>query len=286
MRETEAPVETAGTSRTVDTAGIERQLMTWSMTAEVDAQKPSEFVPVLLAIAGHDLRQPLQVIQSSHELLGRGVRTKSELRLLRSGQRAIDRLKNQLDQILAALRLCEPWGVKLTPVQVGPLLREVCSENEIAALGKGIRLRVVSTSAVIQSDALLLSAILRNLVGNAIKYTQPGGHILLGCRNAGECVRIDVYDTGIGIAGDEIPGIFEAFTSHDTARRGSVGLGLFIVRQAVDILGHRLDVASAPSRGSRFSIFATAGMERKNRIKLGYPENQEHSHDIRALTRS
>jgi two-component system phosphate regulon sensor histidine kinase PhoR len=261
MRETEGAVETAGTSGTFGTAGIERRPMTWSMTPKADAQKPSDFESVLLAIAGHDLRQPLQVIQSTHELLGLGVRTKSELRLLRSGQTAIDRLRNQLDQLLAALRLREPERVKLTPVRVGPLFRQACSENEVAALRKGIRLRMVPTSASIESDALLLSAILRNLVDNAVKYTQPGGRILLGCRRAGKSVRIDVYDTGIGIAGDEMPGIFEAFTCLDTARRDSIGIGLFIVRQAVDILGHRLDITSAPSQGSRFSIFARRAEE-------------------------
>ncbi len=216
---------------------------------------------MLLAIAGHDLRQPLQVIQSTHELLGLGVRTKSELRWLRSGQSAIDRLRNQLDQLLAALRLREPNGVKLTPVRVGPLFQQACCENELAALRKGIRLRMVPTNASVQSDALLLGAILRNLVGNAVKYTEPGGRILLGCRHVGDNVRVDVYDTGIGIGRDQMPGIFEAFTCLDTERRDSIGIGLFIVRQAVDILGHRLKITSAPAKGSRFSIFARRAEE-------------------------
>ena len=70
-------------------------------------QGPTEFESVLLAIAGHDLRQPLQVIQGAHDFLGLGVRTASELRLLRAGQSAIDRLKDQLDQLLAAIRFRE-----------------------------------------------------------------------------------------------------------------------------------------------------------------------------------
>ena len=68
------------------------------------SQLPSEFESVLLAIAGHDLRQPLQAIQSVHDLLGSRERTESELRVLRYGQTAIDRLKDQLDRILSALR--------------------------------------------------------------------------------------------------------------------------------------------------------------------------------------
>jgi signal transduction histidine kinase len=75
--------------------------------AKAKPHKLSEFESVLLAIAGHDLRQPLQVIQNVHDILGRGLRTASELRLLQYGRSAVERLKDQLDELLAALRLCE-----------------------------------------------------------------------------------------------------------------------------------------------------------------------------------
>jgi len=95
------------------------------MPAKPTLHRPSEFESVLLAIAGHDLRQPLQVIQNAHEFLGRGVRTTSELRLLRLVQSAIDRLRDQLDELVAALQLRgHAKGVKLTPVRVGPLLQQ------------------------------------------------------------------------------------------------------------------------------------------------------------------
>ena len=84
-----------------------------------------------------------------------------------------------------------------------------------------------------------------------LKYTQPGGRILVGCRRSGSEIRIDVYDTGIGIPDEQIPRIFKAFTRLDTAQCD----GLVIVRQALGILGHRIDVASTPCRGSRFSVF-------------------------------
>jgi two-component system, OmpR family, phosphate regulon sensor histidine kinase PhoR len=71
---------------------------------QIEPQQPSEFESVVLAIAGHDLRQPLQAIQSVHDLLGSGERTEAELRILRYGQTAIDRLRDQLDQLISALR--------------------------------------------------------------------------------------------------------------------------------------------------------------------------------------
>jgi signal transduction histidine kinase len=106
------------------------------------------------------------------------------------------------------------------------------------------------------SDAFLLAAVFRNIVGNAIKYTNPGGRILIGCRHFGDDIRIDVFDTGIGISGEQMPRIFDAFSRIDSARSDGLGIGLFIVRQAVLLLGHRVDISSTVPRGTRFSVFA------------------------------
>ena len=263
MREMRGHIEAAERNESSGTTGAARPVA-WSMTATARPHKVSNFEAVLLAIAGHDLRQPLQVIQSAHDLLGLGVRTSSELRYLRSGQNAIDRLKEQLEQILTALRVREcSRRLELRPVRVLQVLRQACRENEQAALSKGIRIHMVSSDVSILSDSLLLGAVLRNLVSNAIKYTQPGGRVLLGCRHSGSSIRIDVYDTGIGISGEQMPKIFEAFTRLDAARCDGLGVGLFIVRQAIGILGHRIDVASTPCRGSRFSIFVARGTKRE-----------------------
>jgi two-component system phosphate regulon sensor histidine kinase PhoR len=252
------------------------QPATWVMTAIPKPHKISDFEGVLLAIAGHDLRQPLQVIQSAHELLGLGIRTSSELRCLRSGQRAINRLKEQLEQILTALRVRECTGrLELTPVRVHQVLRQAYRENHQAALSKGISIHMVSSDATILSESLLLGAALRNLVSNAIKYTQPGGRVLLGCRHSRLGIRIDVYDTGTGIPGEQIPKIFEAFTRLDAAQCDGLGIGLFIVRQALGILGHRIDVASTPCRGSRFSIFVARAGRSRDRTRTSTAQEEK-----------
>ena len=258
MHETHGHIEATESSTIFSTSRMPTRPMTWSMTAKAKPHKPSEFESVLLAIAGHDLRQPLQVIQNVYDTLGRGLRTASELRLLQDGQSAIERLRDQLDELLAALRLCESGKrVKLTSVRVEPLLQQATYVNKVAALTKGVSVRTITTSATIESDALLLGTVLRNLVSNAIKYTQPGGRVLVGCRHADQGIRIDVHDPGIGISGDQMPRMFEAFTRFDPARCDGLGIGLFIVRQAIGILGYRIDVASTLGRGSRFSIFAS-----------------------------
>jgi signal transduction histidine kinase len=230
--------------------------VSWSLTANARQRSAANFEAVLLAIAGHDLRQPLQVIQAAHERLKTGIRTSSQLQYLRYGQNAIERLNEQLEQILTALRVREgAQRFELTPLCVHQVLRQACRENELNALSKGVTIHMVSSEAKILSDSLLLGAALRNLVSNAVKYTQPGGRILVGCRRSRSKIRIDVYDTGIGIPQEGISRIFEAFTRLDAAQCGGLGIGLFIVRQALAILGHRIDVVSTPCRGSRFSIF-------------------------------
>jgi two-component system phosphate regulon sensor histidine kinase PhoR len=238
--------------------GAAEQPVTLGMAGWADPQRTTDFQAVLLAMAGHDLRQPLQTIQSSHDLLGIGVRTKSEQRLLQTGQHAINCLNGLLDQLLGAVRLYEhSKEAKLSPVPLEPLFRQACHENAEGALQKGIDIRVCPTGASVMSNAVLLSGILRNLVSNAIKYTEPNGQVLVGCRRSGQNVRIDVCDTGIGITGEQLSRIFEAFTRLDSTRCDGLGVGLFIVRRAIEVLGHRIDVSSVASRGSRFSIFAT-----------------------------
>src|SRR6202051_2253422 len=184
MRELEGQVDVMENSGAFGTPRVPTRPITWSMTAKTKPHKQSEFESALLAIAGHDLRQPLQVIQNVHDILGRALRTASELRLLQYSQSAVERLRDQLDESLAALRLCESGKrVTLTSVRVEPLLQQATYADKVAALTKGVSVRTVPTSATIESDALLLGTVLRNLVSNAVKYTQPGGRVLLGCRH-------------------------------------------------------------------------------------------------------
>jgi two-component system, OmpR family, phosphate regulon sensor histidine kinase PhoR len=237
--------------RTTDTCEIS------GLIASPYGQHGCKFAATLLAMAGHDLRQPLQVLQNVQDRFINGLRTSAELRLLKANQTAIDRMTKQFNQMLEALRVDEHSEyIRLSPVNLGDLLDDAHREHRAAALEKGIQIRQVSTQSWVMSDALLLGAVIRNLVENAIKYTQPGGRILLGCRYAGHVVRIDFLDTGIGISSEHMANVFEAFTRVDATQGKGLGVGLFIVRQALAILGHRISVSSVAHRGTRFSIFA------------------------------
>jgi two-component system, OmpR family, phosphate regulon sensor histidine kinase PhoR len=169
---------------------------------------------------------------------------------------ALQRMTEQLDRLATAIHLYEQTkSIEISSIEVAPVFWQACNENKDAAQNKHISIKVCPTMASVVSNTILLNVILRNLVSNAIKYTPPGGRILIGCRRSSNEVRIDVYDTGIGIAKEHLLRIFEAFTRLDSTRCDGLGIGLFVVRRAVDVLAHHIAVSSVISKGSRFSIF-------------------------------
>jgi CheY-like chemotaxis protein len=123
----------------------------------------------------------------------------------------------------------------------------------------GLRLCIVRSELIIRSDRRMLAEMIRNLLSNAVRYTDRG-RILLGCRRAGANVRIEVWDSGVGITEDQLPHIFhEYYQGTGGAERGGFGLGLAIVKRLGNILGHRIDVRSIPGKGTRFSIEVPRG---------------------------
>jgi two-component system phosphate regulon sensor histidine kinase PhoR len=223
---------------------------------ELDLQRVSDFHAVLLGMAAHDLRQPLQVIQNTYEWLNGRFDAEADRMRLQRGERAVARLAEQLDRLAAALHLYQhTTTMELSPVPLAPLFDSVGAENVEFARQKGIELRVRPTRAAVLSNAVILDGIVRNLVRNAIKYTDSG-RVLLSCRRRETYMRIDIYDTGIGMSADQLPRAFEAFQRLDSTRSSGLGLGLFVVKRAVELLGHRIEVSSAVGRGSRFSVLA------------------------------
>ena len=240
---------------------------------DVELLQEREFYAVLLGMAAHDLRQPLQVLQSTYEWLDRHVGSAIGQAQLARGQRAIESLKEQLDRLVGAIRIQEQMShMELWPVPLQPILSAIAFENREFAASAGVSMRICQTSVVVVSNAVMLEGILRNLVRNAIKYTPPGKRILIGCRRRGADIRVDVYDTGVGIAADQVPEVFEAFKRLDTSSQEGLGLGLYVVRRAVALLGHRIEVRSRVARGSRFSIVARSVSAVEHRLARIYDD--------------
>lgn len=226
-----------------------------------DCQRNADFNAVLLAMAGHDLRQHLQVIVSSYGFLAGRVGGDRERKYIELGQRAAAQMAEQMGQLVTALHIHQKTGrIDWVPVRLGPLFSMIDRGTGEFALQRGVEFRTVPTRAVAASDPVLLGSILGNLVQNAVKFTPPGGRVLLGCRRRGRTLRIEVRDNGIGIPSERLQDIFEAFHRLDPARSGGLGLGLSVVGRAVELLEHHLEVTSAVGRGSCFTIVADAAV--------------------------
>jgi len=139
--------------------------------------------------------------------------------------------------------------------RIDDLLRQLEVEFAPLARENGLALDFVPSSLAVRSDRRLLRRLLQNLVSNAIKYT-PNGRVLVGCRRRGERLRIDVYDTGVGIPRSQRRSIFREFHRLDHAAKAArgLGLGLSIVERIARVLDHKIEVQSIVGRGSRFSV--------------------------------
>jgi two-component system CheB/CheR fusion protein len=144
----------------------------------------------------------------------------------------------------------------IVDVPVGPLMERLHHEFALHAEAKGLSFHVVGSTCIVRSDPALLEQMLRNLISNALKYTVAGS-VLLGCRRRGRTLRIEVWDTGIGIPADKTDAVFEEYHQIDNPARErsrGLGLGLPIVRRLGDLIGHPVHLRSWYRRGSVFSI--------------------------------
>ncbi len=210
-----------------------------------------------LAAASHDLRQPLQALALLHGLLARvveGERAQSLVARIGDTLGAMSGILNALldiNQIEAGV--VHPQRVGFA---VNDLLVKLRDEFVYQAQAKKLVLRIVPCGLRIQSDPRLLEQMVRNLLANALKYT-PRGEILLGCRRREGLLRIEVWDTGLGIPDAEIQAIFDEYHqvgNEARERSRGLGLGLSIVRRIGALLGHRVMVRSREGAGSVFSI--------------------------------
>jgi signal transduction histidine kinase len=207
----------------------------------------------LMAVAGHDLRQPMQVISMVLELLRPSLKTGDAraARLLGLAQEACGQMLADLGRLAEASAQVEV-STNLTVFPIADVLSQVSPRWRHHARAKNLHLRVQPSRALVRSDPVMLATIVGNLVGNAIKFTGQG-RVLVGCRLRGDSVYLDVIDTGIGLAPEVQERIFDAFTQLDPGSDG-MGLGLSIVRRTAAVLGHPVQVQSEPGRGTRFTV--------------------------------
>lgn len=210
-----------------------------------------------LAAASHDLLQPLNAARLLISTLRERNLPSVEQVLVERTHQALEGAEDLLTDLLDISRL-DQAAVKpdVALYRLDELFAPLISEFQSVALAAGLNLRAHIGHYAIRTDLRLVTRILRNFLSNACRYTDDGC-ILLGARRRGDRLRLEVWDTGRGIAADRLEAIFLEFNQLDVGRasnRKGVGLGLAIVERIAEILGYPVSVRSWPGRGSMFSI--------------------------------
>ena len=264
-----------------------REISNWVFKADLNLASPPEIQELALAInsmceklktvdkmksdffstMAHELRTPLTSIKEGTSLLLEGVgggTTETQKKLLKiiavESHRLIDLVNASLDlsKIEAGM-----MTFNFTPAEISPLLQRVVTEVRPWAMAKGVRVEVHGPPGLplVPMDTERILQVLRNLLGNAIKFTPDGGTVNVLTRHEEKKVFVTVRDTGIGISKENLTDIFEKYRQGDSGRSEYIkgtGLGLAIVKHIVTAHGGSIWVESDPGQGSSFTFFLPA----------------------------
>ena len=223
-------------------------------TAKREAEHANDAKSRFLTAVGHDLLQPLHAAHLFTDALAQQLPEPRQRDALLQIRGALDSTSDLLSGLLDMSRL-EAGGLVPEPrdFPLAEVLEPLASEFGVLAAERGLRLRLQPTRAWVHSDPQLLRRILQNFLANAIRYTAQGS-VLLGVRREGERLRLEVLDTGPGIAEQDRQVIFEEFRRGEDAGGQGLGLGLSIADRIAGLLQAPLDLRSQPGRGSTFSV--------------------------------
>ncbi len=214
------------------------------------------------ADASHELKTPLTVLRADLErAMAAGPRSTEGLVALEEALQETTRMADLVESLLTLARADEGrFDLHREPVPLGPLVIDVTETAQILGEEAGLKVSVEALEdATVMGDALRLRQLFLNLVTNAVKYTSRGGHVDLSLLRRGDVVEFAVRDTGQGIAGADLPYVFDRFWRADRARsrsseRSGVGLGLAISQYIAHAHGGSITVASRLGRGSTFTV--------------------------------
>jgi signal transduction histidine kinase len=224
--------------------------------ARLEAERANLGKTEFLRAASHDLLQPLNVARLILGALGERDLDDESTRMLERIERSLEDAESLLSTLLEMSRIDAGALVpEMADVAIDPLLKRLSDDYALAADERRLRFRVVPCDAIVRTDIRMLDRVLRNLVSNAMRYTDRGG-VLVGCRLRADRIRVEVWDTGIGIPHARLGDIFKEFLRLDDPgeRPAGMGLGLAIVDRLTRLLGGRMIVRSREGRGSLFAI--------------------------------
>lgn len=234
--------------------------------AKKEADDANESKTRFLAAASHDLLQPMNAARLFATALRDQHLSSQAENLVSSLTYSLENVESLINSLVDISKL-EAGVVEAVADSfcVDDLLSKLAEEYSPQADGEGLALTYVKSSAIVHSDSQLLARILRNLLSNAIRYTQSG-QLVLGCRRRKAGLEIQVWDTGVGIPADKRQEIFREFSRIEARQRRSdkgLGLGLAIVDRIARVLGHDVFLHSTPGKGSCFSVVIPYGRVEK-----------------------
>ena len=217
----------------------------------------------LMANVSHDLRTPLAAMQGYLEtlLLKKESLPPEESRIyLEIAHKHCERLTRLVANLFELTKLeAREVVAKPEPFAIAELVQDIAQKFELTARGKGVTLSASHADGLplVQADIGLIERVLQNLIENAVRHTPAGGGVRLILVRTREGVRVEVTDSGAGIAAQDLPHIFDRFyragPEHAEHSAGA-GLGLAIVKRVLDLHGSRIDVQSEPGRGTTFGF--------------------------------
>jgi signal transduction histidine kinase/CheY-like chemotaxis protein len=252
-------------SRTDELAARLRMEMAVAEEARRAADAANRAKTQFFAAASHDLRQPLHAMGLFAEALRQRSHDPEVASLVNSINESVDALEGLFGELLDITRI-DTGGVDVNPapVRLRDLFARLRLHFEPTAFEKGLMLSFHGEQHVAQADPVLLERILRNLVSNAIRYTDDGG-VIVSCRPRQGKLLLQVWDSGIGIAEASLPRVWEEFYQAQSNRplqahhRKGLGLGLAIVKRLAALMEAPVSVRSRPGHGTVFSIEVPVG---------------------------
>jgi signal transduction histidine kinase/ActR/RegA family two-component response regulator len=247
-------------------AGLESKVEERTRQLEAANQAKSRFV----AAASHDLRQPLHALGLFVAQLHGKLRGSERAQIIGRIEAALSAMNELFSALLDISKLdAGATTINVTVFPVAQLLAHAETTFAGTAREKKLSFRALPSDAWVRSDFILLEQIVFNLIHNALRYTRSGG-VLVGCRKRGDQLRIEVWDSGIGIAPDQHDKIFGEFYrlgEPDRDRRAGLGLGLAIVDRLCRLLGHPIEVKSTVGKGSVFAVSVPLAPANKRAIE-------------------
>lgn len=228
-----------------------------------DAVRAHREKSLFLASASHDLRQPIQGLRLSLDILDQRLTVPDDRQIIDLANRSLQ----GAEELLAALldvSVLDAGNVRPNPrpVELAPLLGDLVAEFGPKSTNHVIRLKTARCSTRVMTDPVLLTRMVRNLLSNAVRHTS-NGQVILSCLPVAGRVRLQVWDNGPGIPGDKLDTIFDDFVqlaNPERDRTKGLGLGLAVVRRMAGLLDHPVGVRSRPGRGSVFWVEVPVAM--------------------------